>query len=371
MSWLRIPAIAMLLAVSNCGDSQNAKQAAPPTPAVTVAKVVSQDIKPAVTFTGRVEAENKVALRARIEGFLQKRLFAEGADVKDGDLMFVIEKAPYQAALDQAKASLLKAEAALKLADIEVNRQTELLQKKVIAQAKVDEVTAKQGQARGAMLAEKAAVEKAELQLGYTDVRAPLAGRVGRENVSVGNFVGPSTGPLATIVSQDPIDVTFPVTQREMLEFRKEQEAVGSNGEVDVYLTLADGSRYPAPGKIDFDDVTVNQGTDTVLVRATFPNPKRILVDGQLVTVVAEPGKPEPALMVPQQALQLDQAGAFVLLVNKENKVEVRRVETGATRGANIAVTKGLKVGEAVITEGIQRVRPGQIVNPAEARPEA
>ncbi len=150
MSWLRIPAIAMLLAVSNCGDGQTAKPAAPPTPAVTVAKVVSQDIKPAVTFTGRVEAENKVELRARIEGFLQKRLFAEGADVKDGDLMFVIEKGSYQAALDQAKAALLKAEAALKLADIEVNRQTELLQKKVIAQAKVDEVTAKQGQARGA-----------------------------------------------------------------------------------------------------------------------------------------------------------------------------------------------------------------------------
>jgi len=361
----------VLLAVAGCGDSEKTKQAAPPTPAVTVAKVVSQDIKPAVTFTGRVEAENRVELRARVEGFLEKRLFAEGADVKEGDLMFVIEKGPYQAALDQAKAALLKAEAALKLADIEVNRQTELLQKKVIAQAKVDEVTAKQGQARGEVLSEKAAVEKAQLQLSYTDIRAPIAGRIGRENVSVGNFVGPSTGPLATIVSQDPIDVTFPVTQREMLEFRKEQKASGSNGEVDVFLTLADGSRYPAPGKIDFVDVTVNQGTDTVLVRAKFPNPNRVLVDGQLVTVVAEPGKPEPALMVPQQALQIDQAGAFVLLVNKENKVEVRRVETGPTKGANIVISKGLEAGEQVITEGIQRVRPGQVVNPAEAKPGA
>jgi len=368
MSWLRISAVAMLLAVAGCGEKQDSKQAAAPVPAVTVAKVLSQDIKPAVTFTGRVEAENRVELRARVEGFLEKRLFAEGADVKVGDLMFVIEKGPYKAALDQAKASLTKAEAALKLTDIEVDRQTELLTKKVIAQAKVDEVTAKQGQARGEMLAQKAAVEKAELQFSYTDIRAPIAGRIGRERVSVGNFVGPSTGALAVIVSQDPIDVTFPVTQREMLEFRKEQKASGSNGEVDVFLTLADGSRYPAPGKIDFVDVTTNQGTDTVQVRAKFPNPDRVLVDGQLVTVVAEPGKPEPALMVPQQALQIDQAGAFVLIVNNEKKVEVRRVETGPTKGANIAITKGLKAGEEVITEGIQRVRPGQVVNPAEAK---
>jgi membrane fusion protein (multidrug efflux system) len=362
-------ALTAVLLVAGCGDNKQPNPAASaPPPAVTVVKVAAAEIKPTTTFTGRIEARNKVDLRVRVDGFLEKRLFTEGADVKESELLFVIEKGLYQAAVDQAKAGLETAEATLKLADIDVDRQTQLIQRKVVAQATLDQVTAKQGEARGAMLAQKAALEKAELQLGYTDIKSPISGRIGRASVSVGNFVSPSNSALATIVSQDPIYASFPVTQREMLAVRKQQAA---SGEYVIYVQLADGSRYPSAGKIDFLDNTVNQGTDTVQVRAVFANPDRILVDGQLVTVVAEESKGESAIVVPQKALQVDQTGPYVLVVDKDNKIQIRRVDVDSGRGADAVVRKGLEANELVVTEGIQRVRPGQVVTPTEAKPGA
>lgn len=356
-------------ALAGCGDGKQASQApAGPPPAVTVVRSVAQDIRPTFRFTGRIEAVSKVDLRARVDGFLEKRLFREGADVKEGELLLVIEKGLYQAAVDEAKAGVATAEASLKLADVEFNRQSELVQKNVGAQARLDEATAKQGEARGTLLAQKAALERAQLNLSYTDIRAPIAGRIGRANVAVGNFVGPSSGALATIVSQDPIYVGFPVTQREILAYRKERS---NPAEVVVYLQLADGSRYAQAGKINFLDVTVSQGTDTVLVRASFANPDRTLVDGQLVSVVLEGGTAESAIVVPGQSLQLDQAGAFVLVVDNENKVQIRRVEIGGPRGTNMVLRKGLNASDRVVTEGIQRIRPGQVVNPTEMKPGA
>jgi membrane fusion protein (multidrug efflux system) len=367
---IRRVAIPVGLAVSLCGcgdGKQAAPQAAAPPPAVTVVKVAAVDVKPTASFTGRVEAVSKVDLRARVDGFLEKRLFKEGADVKEGELLFVIEKGLYQAAVDQAKAGIATADATLKQADIEVGRQSELVQKNVGTQAKLDQATATQGEARGNMLAQKATLEKAQLQLGYTDITAPIAGRIGKSSLSVGNFVGPNSGTLATIVSQDPIYVSFPVSQREMMAVRKDQGTTKAN-EFVIYLQLADGSRYASPGVLNFLDVTVNQGTDTVQVRATFPNPDRILVDGQLVNVVAELGKGQSLLQVPQQALQLDQSGLFVLVVDKDNKVQVRRVETGQAVGTTMSVLKGLNAGDLVISEGIQKVRPGQVVRATEAK---
>jgi membrane fusion protein, multidrug efflux system len=366
-----VSALSAVLLVAGCSDSKQPNPAASaPPPAVTVVKVAASEIKPATTFTGRIEAQNKVDLRVRVDGVLEKRLFVEGADVKEGELLFVIEKGFYQAAVDQAKAALETAEATLKLADIDVDRQTQLIQRNVTAQATLDQSIARQGEARGNMQAQKAALEKAELQFSYTDIKSPIFGRIGRASVSVGNFVSPSNSALATIASQDPIYASFPVTQREMLAVRK-QQAAGKGGEYVIYVQLADGSRYPSAGKIDFLDNTVNQGTDTVQVRAIFANPDRVLVDGQLVTVVAEEGKGESALLAPQQALQVDQTGPYVLVVDKDNKIQIRRVETDVARGANIVIRKGLAENELIVTEGIQRVRPGQIVAPTEAKPGA
>jgi membrane fusion protein (multidrug efflux system) len=183
--------------------------------------------------------------------------------------------------------------------------------------------------------------------------------------------VSPQSGTLATIVAQDPIGVTFPVSQRDILAVREQAPAGANFSDVTVYLQLGKDKRYPQAGKVDFVDVQVNTGTDAVDVRATFPNPDGILVDGQLVTAVVESAKAKPTLIVPIGAIQIDQSGPFVLVVNGESKIEVKRVETGGQAGNGVAVTKGLAEGDRVVIEGIQKVRPGQAVEATEIQPEA
>lgn len=346
----------------------NAQDQKAPPPAVTVAKVTTKDVRPAVTFTGRVAAIEKVDLLARVEGFLEQRQFTEGQEVKKGDLLFVIEKATYEANVEEAKGNIQSAQAQLDLADIEVKRDTSLVAKSAASQATLDEAQAKLAELQGSLVRLKAALTKAELQLSYTQVVAPIAGRIGRAQFTTGNYVGPSSGVLATIVSQDPIYVNFAVTQREILAIRERANGGQKVPDAVVYLELANGKRYPEPGKLNFVDVSVDSGTDTILVRASFPNRDRLLVDGQLVTVLVEGGEPTNTLVIPQASVQADQSGPYVLVVDKDNKIEVRPVELGAMTGTELAVTKGLTVDERIVTEGIQKVRPGQVVDPTEAK---
>jgi membrane fusion protein (multidrug efflux system) len=313
-----------------------------------------------------------VDLRARVSGFIEQQLFKEGADIKAGDLMYTLEKDEYEAQVNQIKATIKRAEAALQLADIETSRQTTLVQKEVKAQSTLDIALAEQAQSRSDVDRQKAELQKAELDLKYTNIVSPIAGRVGRAVFSVGDFVGPDSGTLTTIVSQDPIYVTFPVSQRELLQVRRNAEASGTNPrEVTVKVRLADGSVYEHPGKINFIDVAVSTTTDTIAIRAQLPNPGGLLVDGQLVTAIVESATPETVLEIPVAAVQIDQAGRYVLVVDKEKKVQVRRIEIARTYEGNITITKGLDEGESVITEGIQKVRPQQVVEPTEAATQA
>ena len=262
MSLARECALATVLALALLPGAAFAQQAAP---AVTVVKVEPRDITPSTSFTGRIEAMDKVDLRARVDGFLEQRLFTEGQDVKAGDLLFVIEKAPYQAEIENVDAAIARAQATLDLAEIERRRQAELVKKQATAQARLDEATGRSGEAKADLRRQQAALTTAELNLGYTDIKAPIAGRIGRSNFSVGNFVGPQSGTLATIVSQDPMYVTFPVTQRQLLAVRKEGAAGGNDPKnMAVKVQLADGSLYGEVGRLNFVDVQVNQGTDTV-----------------------------------------------------------------------------------------------------------
>jgi membrane fusion protein (multidrug efflux system) len=345
-----------------------AQQSPAAAPAVTVVPVEERDITPSTSFTGRIEAKDKVDLRARVDGFLEQRLFTEGQDVRAGDLLFVIEKAPYQAEIENVEAAIARAQSTLDLAEIERRRQAELVKKQATAQARLDEATGRAGEARADLQRQQANLTTAELNLSYTDIKAPISGRIGRSNYSVGNFVGPQSGTLATIVSQDPMYVTFPVTQRQLLAVRKASEAGGRNpADMAVKIRLADGSLYSEVGRLNFVDVQVNQGTDTVQVRATVPNTQGLLVDGQLVTVMVETAKPQAALVIPQQAVQIDQAGRYVLKVDAENKVQVQRITVGGEEQGYYVVTNGLARGERVITEGLQKVRPGMVVDAAEA----
>jgi membrane fusion protein (multidrug efflux system) len=345
----------------------SAATAAVPPPAVTVISVQPTEVTPGVGFNGRVVAVDEVQLRARVTGFLEQRLFEEGADVDAGDLLFVIEKAPYQAVVEQRQAELASAEANRANTAVQLQRGEELLENNNIPEAEVDERRAADLIAAAQILEAQAALEQAQINLGYTEIHAPIAGRIGRADLSVGNLVGPDSGVLATIVSQDPIYVTFPVSQRQLLDYRRGPGDAG--GAPVVRVTLPDGTLYEHPGQLDFLDIQVDPGTDTVTVRAELPNPERVLVDGQFVGVRVERGEPERVLAVPQAALQVDQAGPFVMVVGGDDKVEARRVTLGDAEGAQVVVESGLDEGERVIVEGIQKVRPGMAVAASEAPP--
>lgn len=370
-------AIGVILLLSGllvgCDDGSKQQQAAAPAtiPAVTVVKVESKDLRPSVSFSARVEALQKVDLLARIQGFLEKQNFTEGASVKTGELLYVIEQAPYEAKVSAAEASVAVAAARLDRTEIELKRQTTLVSKEAAAQTKLDDARTARNEAKGEYDKLIAELEQAKLQLSYTEIRAPIDGRIGKSLLSVGSFVNPQSGTLATIVQQDPIGVVFPVSQRDLLAVREKMGDKAKLTEHTVYVEIGKGKRYQYPGKVDFLDVGVNTGTDAVNVRATFPNPQGLLVDGQLVTAVVESESAEPTLVVPVNAIQIDQSGTFVLIVNSEKKIEVRRVELLRQDANFIAIAKGLSAGDLVVTEGVQKVRPGQAVDATEVKPEA
>lgn len=360
----------LALPVAGCGegDQRQAVPAPTPPPAVTVAAVGRQEVTPAVTFTGRVQAVDKVELRARVEGFLEQRHFTEGQDVKAGDLLFTIEKGQYQALVAQAQGNVARAQAALGNAQLQLARADELVKNKNIPQATRDDRQAERDSAAAELAAQQAALQTAQLNLGYTDVKAPVAGRIGTSTYTQGNLVTPQSGALATIVSQDPIYVTFPVTSRELLQVREQARRSGTDAtRFQVKVRLPDGTMYDQVGAVDFVDVTVDPSTDTVTVRAVFPNPRRLLVDGELVGVVVEEAQPQEALVIPQAAVLVDQGGPYVLTVDGQGKAGQRRVKLGAAQGVNTVVAEGLRAGEKVIVEGVQKVRPGQAVQATEA----
>lgn len=353
------------LALTGCdsGPQQGQARSAPP-PAVVVEPVRFEDITEQRTFTGRIEAIDKVQIRARVQGVLTEQAFKEGAEVKKGQVLFRIEREPYEIAVTQAEANLANADAALRLAKVNYDRALELKKRKVGTQATLDTARSTLVQTQATVKSRQAELRTAKLNLGYTTIEAPIDGRVGRAAYSVGNFVNASSNPLITLVAQDPMYVAFPVPQQILLEVRKAGQGPNS---VVVRLRLADGSRYAQVGQIAFSAVQATSSTDTVLVRARIPNPERILVDQQLVNVLVVSKEPEKKLVISQSAMLIDQQGPYVLAVAGDNKVSIKRIKTGPQRGGQIIVTAGLKAGEKVIVSGHQKVRPGQQVSPSQA----
>jgi len=355
--------LAAALALAGCGGEPPPVQTGGPPPAVIAVPARVEAVEEKSDFIGRVVATDKVDLRARVPGFLKRRAFTEGQDVEGGDLLFEIEPDQYLAVVQQREADLVKAKADQQNTAAQLKRGFELLRDKNIAQAKVDELQAADSMALATIEQAEAALASAKLDLGYTRVLAPVAGRVGLAKYTIGNLVGPESGPLATLISHDPIHVQFPLTQRELLEAKRHHLAKGGDPKnVVIRVRLPDGTLYDHIGKLDFVDVTTDAGTDTVTLRAQLPNPDRFLVDGQYVGVLALVGEPESAVVIPQSALQIDQQGAFILVIDAAGKAQVRRVQPGTPKGPLIAVKSGLEEGELVIAEGTQKVRPGQVV---------
>jgi membrane fusion protein (multidrug efflux system) len=340
--------------------------------------VEPQAITETSEFVGRVQAVDRVAITARVSAFIEQRLFTEGAEVKEGDVLYKLERAPFEAAVAQQEAAVADATAKLANANIQLDRARRLLGTPAGQRSNYDDAVAAQRSQAAQLMAAQAQLKVAQINLAYTEIRAPISGKISRSNVSVGNVVSPTTGPLTTIVSQDPIYVLFPIAARARDELVKRYADKGGMSAVAVKLRLSDGSMYGQTGKIDYVDPTISANTDTILMRARIANPPigpaqpgqpilRPLTDGAFVTVLVEGIQPVMVLGIPRRAVLSDQQGEYVYVVGADNKVEQRRVKLGQSTPGTAVIASGLKQGEMVISDGVQRVRPGIQVSPGPA----
>src|SRR6202165_3772549 len=357
-----------------------AQPAASGPPAVGVVEAIKRPITETSEFLGRVEAVNRVNVVARVTAFLEKRLFNEGAEIKKGDELYRLERGPFEADLASKKAQVSQLQATLDNAKLTTERARILLSGPAGQQSTYDAALANQRSLEAQVQAAQAQVQSPQINLDYTEIRSPIDGKIGRTAVTEGNVVSPGSGVLTTIVSQDPMYVIFPVSVRRGLELRERYATRGGFNAVVIKLRLPDGRPYDQTGKLDFVSNTIAQSPDTFTVRGVIPNPTlhdpsttggpvRELTDGEFVTVMLEGVQPVEVLAIPRAAVLSDQQGDYVFTVGADNKAEQRRIQLGQSSSTVAAVISGLALGDKVIVEGLQRVRPGQPVAPGPGSP--
>ncbi|MCF8034921.1 MAG: efflux RND transporter periplasmic adaptor subunit [Desulfarculaceae bacterium] len=332
-------------------------------PTVTVLKVPEEEVNPAAEFVGRVEAIQAVDLKVRVEGYISKVAFNEGAAVKKGELLFLIDQAPYRAQVNEAKAKVALAQATLDKAQRYIKR-LKSVRAGGVAATDMDNALAAQQTARAQLQEARASLEQAEINLGYTTITAPISGRIGRAAFTVGNLVGPNSGALARLVQLNPIRVVWSISENEFVTAKlKALENPGpAQGQLVPRLKLPNGRMYGPTGKLDFTDPQVDPGTGTIAVRAVFANTDGVLLPGQYVTVLISHQQPRLMPVVPQSAVLEDREGLYVLVVDRGNRVRARRIARGPEVGTGWAVESGLQPGETIIVHGLQKARPGQEV---------
>jgi len=349
-------------------------------PAVGVVRAERQQITQTDEFIGRIQSVGRVALVARVTAFLEKRLFVEGSEVKQGDLLYQLEQPPFQAQVDNNTANVAQLEAQHTFAEQQLARSQYLIKTPAGQQQTVDQNVSNERSLAAQVASAKAQLEIAQINLDYTEIRAPIDGRISATEVTEGNVVSPTSGTLATLVSQDPMYVLFPVSVRAGLDLRNRYEAKGGFKAVIIRLRLTDGRIYGQEGKLDYVSPTVATNTDTITVRGVVPNPllpgvpatgpaPRELFDGEFVTVLLEGVQPITVLAIPRAAVLSDQQGDYVYVVDSQNKAQQRRIQLGQSTPSTAVVTSGLEEGELIISEGLQRARPGEVVSPGPATP--
>lgn len=353
-------ASAMTLIIAGCGDQPQMQ--APPPPTVEVIEAKDEMILPSREFVARTVAVQDVTINARVSGPLLRRAFEEGADVKQGDLLFEIDPATYQTAVNQARASLEQANAAKKVALNNYTRGEKIFADGVISAKEMDELTGRKLETEAQVENAKAALAEAQLNLSYTKINAPISGRISESFVFQGDLISPDV-KMATLVEVDPIQVSFQTTERELANYQSQiKEDRGEDytiAQLPVTMRMPNGNMYQHDGRIDFVANRVDPATGTLALRAKFPNPDGVLRPGMYVTaIVSQPSRVE-ALLIPQVAVQEDQLGRFVLVVNQENKIEKRLVKLSTRFGVKWRVMEGLKEGELIVVQGLQKVRPG------------
>jgi membrane fusion protein (multidrug efflux system) len=347
-------------------------------PAVGIVEAAKRPITESSEFLGRIEAVNRVNVVARVTAFLEKRLFEEGSEIKAGEHLYRLEQGPFEADLASKQAVVAQLQATLENAKLTTDRARTLLGGPAGQQSTYDAALANQRSLEAQVQSAQAQVQSSQINLDYTDIRSPIDGKIGRTAVTEGNVVNPGSGVLTTIVSQDPMYVLFPVSVRAGLELRDRYATRGGFNAVVIKIRLTDGRLYDQTGQLNFVDNTVAQSTDTISVRGAIPNPPlhdpsttggpvRELTDGEFVTVMLEGVQPVEVLAIPRSAVLSDQQGDYVFTVGADNKAEQRRIQLGQSTPTIAAVISGLALGDKVIVEGLQRVRPGQPVSPGPA----
>src|ERR1700686_4247684 len=365
------PALAAMV-LSGCGTAKPAT--APPPPQVSVVTVHRESVPITTELRGRTSAHLVAQVRARVDGIVLKREFKEGSEVKVGQRLYQIDPAPYIAALNSATASLQKAEANLASTTAQAERYKVLVAANAVSKQDYDNAVAAEGQAAADVATGKAAVAIAQINLGYTNVVSPISGRSGPSLVTGGAYVQASAATLMTTVQQiDPVYVDLTQPAVEGLQLRRDiasgQLKLNGPNQAKVTLALEDGTQYPLPGSLQFTDITVDQGTGSVTVRAIFPNPRFVLLPGIFVRARIEEGVKENAFLVPQVGVTHDPSGkATALVVGPDSKVAIRPVQLKGTSGTQWIVQGGLEDGERVIVAGVQKVQPGAVVQAVEAQ---
>jgi membrane fusion protein, multidrug efflux system len=359
----------LLAALAGCGDKAPKAPGQMPPPEVSVLTVAPERIDLVTELPGRLEATRVAQVRARVPGVVLHKAFREGADVKAGEVLFRIDPAQFQATLNSAQAALEKAEANLAQARVKVQRYKPLVETAAISKQEYDDVLTAQQQTSADVAASKAAVDSARLNLGYATVTAPISGRIGRALVTEGALVGQGEAtPLATVQQIDPIFVNITQSSTELMRLKQAlasgQLKSAGRGQARVTLVTEDGRVYAHTGKLLFAELTVDEGSGALLLRAEFPNPERELLPGMYVRARLEQAVNENAITVPQQAVVRGTDGASVLLVGADGKVSAQPVTADAAQDGKWIISKGLKAGDRVIVEGLQKTKPGATVNP-------
>ncbi|WLA53078.1 efflux RND transporter periplasmic adaptor subunit [Bradyrhizobium elkanii] len=356
-------------------SAAHAQAGSPGPPAVGVFEAVKRPVTETSEFLGRIEAPNRVNVVARVTAFLDKRNFVEGSEVKAGDLLYQLERGPFEADLASKKAQVAQLQATLVNAKLTTDRAKALMGGPAGQQSNVDAAVANQQSLEAQVQAAQAQVDLSQINLDYTMIHSPIDGRIGRTAVTEGNVVTPSSGTLTTIVSQDPMYVTFPVPVREALDLRDRYATRGGFKAVVIRLRLTDGRLYEKTGELNFVNNTIAQNTDTISLRGVIPNPStytsvaaggsvRELTDNEFVTVLLEGVQPVEVLAIPRSAVLSDQQGEYVYVVGAENKAEQRRIQLGQSTATIAAVTSGISLGDKVVVEGLQKVKSGEVVAP-------
>lgn len=354
------------------GCRQPNKFVAPPPPPVTVAHPVERAVADTIEFVGTTQPTQTVDLRARVNGYLEKIQFEDGSIVKAGDPLFLIEQAPYQVVLDAAHAAEQKATASLALAQSQYRRMEPLLKNSVVTQEELDVQAAQVATSKADVSAAQAAIRKAELDLKYTQITAPITGRIGRHMVDIGNLVQSGTTQLAVIQAIDPIYAYFDVSENDLLRFmamlRNHELPDPEKNPPQLHLGLANEQGFPHEGRLDFRELGVDTATGTSKRRGIFPNPGWQLIPGMFVRIQASIGDPKPRLLVEERAIGSDQRGDYLLVVNEKNVVEYRPVQLGIHVNDLRVVESGIKPTDQVVVNGLQRARPGTPVTPEQAK---